>query len=142
MHIMEFTEFIKKELKGWKSYEIAILLSSFALIFYNAIVLNDSLIAVCSAICGILYTIIAGKGKISCYLFGLLGSGCYIWLSVSNHLWGNALLYLGYYIPMQVHGIFTWKKHLNKESAEIIKTKLNPNALLLHSTWFTCHISV
>jgi len=127
---MEITEFIKKELKGWKEIEIALLLLSFVLIFYNAVVLKDSIIAVCSAFCGILYTMIAGKGKISCYFFGLIGSFCYIWLSISNHLWGNALLYLTYYIPMQIFGIFSWKKNLKRESAEIIKTQLNFNKRL------------
>lgn len=120
---MKITEFAKKEISGWKSYEVFILIFAFLLISYNALVLHDSLLAVCSAFFGILYTIIAGKGKISCYLFGLSGSGCYVYLAVLSCLWGNALLYLLYYIPMQVHGIFTWKNHLN-EVAEIKKTKM------------------
>lgn len=121
---MKITEFIKKELSGWKSYEIIGLIAVFGIIIYNWLYLNDNPIAVLSAFCGILYTIIAGKGKISCYIFGLLGSVCYILLSTSNNLWGNALLYLGYYIPMQVHGIFSWRKNLDGNSNEIIKAKL------------------
>ena len=121
---MKITKLLKNEAKGWKNYEIIGLLIIFAIIIYNAAILNDSLIAVISALCGILYTIIAGKGKIYCYGFGLLGSGCYIWLSLLSHLWGNALLYLAYYIPMQINGIYTWRKHLKSQSAEIIKTKL------------------
>lgn len=122
---MKITEFIKKELKGWKNIEIFGLLFVIALIFTNAFYFNDNPIAVCSAVCGILYTTIAGKGKISCYFFGLLGSSCYIWLSFKNALWGNMLLYFCYYIPMQILGIFKWKKHLNKDSKEIIKTRLS-----------------
>lgn len=121
---MKLTEFVKKELSGWKIYESMGLAIVILVIIYNAIFLNDSLIAVCSAICGILYTNFAGKGKISCYFFGLLGSGCYIYLSATNHLWGNAFLYLMYYIPMQVRGIFEWKNNLNKNTYEIIKTTL------------------
>ena len=34
------------------------------------------------------------------------------------------LLYGLYFFPMQVIGIFKWKKHLKKNSYEIIKTKL------------------
>lgn len=120
---MKFTEFAKKEVSGWKTHELFILVFAFLLITYNAIILHDSVIAVCSAFLGISYTIIAGKGKISCYFFGLAGSACYIYLSLMSHLWGNALLYLAYYIPMQINGIFTWKKHLN-DDAEIKKTKL------------------
>jgi nicotinamide mononucleotide transporter len=78
---MKFTEFAKREILDWKPYELLGLLVIFALILNNIIFLNDSIIAVISAICGILYTILAGKGKIYCYLFGLLGSGCYITIS-------------------------------------------------------------
>lgn len=122
---MKITEITKKELQGWKLYESVGLFAVIFFILTNAYLLKDSPVAVCSAICGILYTIIAGKGKISCYFFGLAGSGCYIWLSFKNALWGNMLLYLCYYIPMQVLGIFKWKTHLEEKSKEIIKTKLD-----------------
>lgn len=122
---MKITEFIKKELQGWKDFEIIGLIIVFSIILINATVLNDNPAAIINAICGILYTIIAGKGKISCYFFGLLGSGCYIFLSFKNALWGNMLLYLCYYIPMQILGIFKWKQHLKTESKEIVKIKLN-----------------
>lgn len=121
---MKITEFVKKELTGWKNIEIIGLFSVIILIFVNAFIFQDSPVAVCSAVCGILYTIIAGKGKISCYFFGLMGSSCYIWLSLTNALWGNMLLYLCYYIPMQILGIFKWKKHLKSDTKEIVKTRL------------------
>ena len=127
---MKITEFIKKELQGWNNYEIGGLAAVFTIITINSFILKDSPAAVINAFCGILYTIIAGKGKISCYFFGLLGSSCYIWLSFKNALWGNMLLYLCYYIPMQVTGIFKWKKHLKNDTKEIIKIKLANNERL------------
>lgn len=134
---MKITEFIKQELSGWKNYEIAALFFISIFIIINAIILKDSLIAVYSALCGIFYTIIAGKGKISCYIFGLSGSFCYVFLSYSNALWGNMLLYLCYYIPMEIVGIFRWKKHLS--SGEIIKTELsNKERLILIITSVPC----
>ena len=122
---MKITEFIKNEISGWKNIEIILLGIAFFLIAVNSVFLNDNIIAIISAICGILYTIIAGKGKISCYLFGVCGSACYGYLSFSNALYGNLLLYICYYIPAQVIGFFSWKKHLKKASQEIIKTSLN-----------------
>lgn len=122
---MKITEFLEKEISGWKNFEIIGLVLVLCIIAINAFVIKDNPIAVISAICGILYTIIAGKGKISCYFFGLSGSWCYVWLSFVTNLWGNMLLYLCYYIPMQVLGIFKWKKHLNNNTKTIIKTKLN-----------------
>lgn len=129
---MELTEFVKKELNGWKKIEIIGLFTVLTLILINAIIVKDNPIAVISAFCGILYTIIAGKGKISCYFFGLSGSWCYVWLSFLNSLWGNMLLYLCYYIPMQILGIFKWKEHLKKDTKEIVKTRLsNKNRITL-----------
>jgi nicotinamide mononucleotide transporter len=116
MKLQQINTFIKKELSGWKKEELAGIFIVLAIIIYNAVVLKDSAVAITSAVCGILYTVIAGKGKISCYLFGLTGSSFYGYLAFSNALWGNLLLYVGYYIPMQILGIFKWKKNLKKET--------------------------
>lgn len=125
MNLNEIKNFITTELKGWKKGEIIALSIVFAFIFINAYLVKDSSIAVISAICGILYSSMAGKGKISCYFFGLCGTGCYSYLSFQNALWGNLILYMGYYLPMQIGGIFAWKKHLKDETQEIIKTSLS-----------------
>ena len=122
---MHVKSFLIKEFQGWNKVEILSLSAVFLVIFLNAIILKDSIIAVISAICGILYTVLAGKGRISCYFFGLSGSGCYCWLAFQNALYGNLALYLFYYIPMELIGIFKWGKNLKKNSNEIIKTKLS-----------------
>lgn len=124
MNMSRVNEFIKKELSGWEVYEINMLVLIFAVIVFNAFILHDSKIAIISAVCGILYTVIAGKGKITCYLFGLTGSGFYSYLALKNCLYGNLLLYLCYYIPMQIIGILQWKKHLKQSTQEIYKTVL------------------
>ena len=121
---MDLKEFVKYELSGWKKGESVGLFGVIFLILANAFIVNDSIIAVISAICGILYTTIAGKGKISCYFFGLCGTFCYSWLSFENALWGNLLLYACYYFPMQVWGLFEWSRHLKKNTKEIYKTSL------------------
>ena len=123
--------FIKAELKGWKRGEVIALAIVFAVIFINAIIVKDSIIAVISAVCGILYSTIAGKGKISCYFFGLSGTCCYSWLSFENALWGNLILYMCYYFPMQVFGIFSWSRYLKKETREIVKKRMNTKERLL-----------
>lgn len=122
--------FIKLEISNWKKHEIAFLFLILAFIAINTFFLKDNLLSVISAICGILYTIIAGKGKISCFIFGLLGSVCYSILSFKNAVWGSLLLSACYYIPMEIVGIFKWKNNLQEKTNEIIKTKLNKNEIL------------
>ena len=122
---MEIKRFFKLELSGWKPIEVFGLFSILCFILINTYIKHDNPIAVISAVCGILYTVIAGKGKISCYFFGLCGSGFYSYLALQNALYGNLFLYLCYYIPMQILGIFKWKNNLNKKTNEIVKTRLS-----------------
>ena len=127
----KFAENIKNLFDGWKPWEIAFLGCVLVFIIANAVVVQDSSLAVISAIFGILYTLFAGKGKVSCFFFGLLGSGCYAAISCKNALWGQLLLYLGYYVPMQIAGIFQWNKNLKSEKNEIVKTKLSFKELVI-----------
>ena len=121
---MSIYSFVKNELSGWGRFERIIFPTILLMITAISIYMNDSKIALISAICGISYTILAGKGKISCYFIGLIGTICYSYLSFKNALYGNLALYALYYFPMQILGIFKWKKHLNQKSGEIIKTQL------------------
>lgn len=123
--------FIKRELSGWSINEIITFLSILIIVGTISIILKDSILATISAIFGLIYTIIAGKGKISCYFFGMIGTLCYAYLSFKNGLYGNFLLYFCYYFPMEIMGIFTWKKHLNKETQNVKKTFLNNKKRML-----------
>lgn len=131
---MDIKEFIKTEFNGWGKYERIIFPLEILLIICISFYLGDSKIALLSAVCGISYTILSGKGKISCYIFGLTGTMCYAYISCKNHLYGNMFLYMLYYFPMQILGIFKWKQHLNKKSGEIIKTCLNKLERIIYFT--------
>lgn len=117
--------------KPWKRYEKFGLGIIYLILLCNLIIFKDSPIAVTSAFFGITYTFLAGKGNPICYLFGIMGSGFYGYLSFHNALWGNLLLYMGYYIPMQVIGFFKWNSHLKTGSSEIIKTSLSKKERLI-----------
>ncbi len=92
---------------------------------------NDNKFALAAAVCGISYSILAGKGKVLCYYLGVTGSACYSYLSYKNGFLGNLALYALYLIPMQILGIFKWSKHLKEGKAEIIKTSLSKKEFLL-----------
>ena len=114
----------KIKLGSWKKSEIIIYLLIIVFLLVRGIVNGDYYAAVISAVCGITYTVLAGKGVPVCYLIGVTGSGFYGLLSFQNALWGNLLLYVLYYIPMQILGFFKWNKHLKKSEPVIIKESL------------------
>jgi len=109
----------------------------YLVLFLNAYIMHDSLIALVSAFCGITYTLLAGKGNPLCYFIGLCGSAFYIYLAFINNFWGNCLLYALYFLPMQIIGFFRWNKNLKTDKYEIIKTsvtrKENISLLLITS---------
>ena len=115
---------MKHKICNKKFIEIAFIIMIYIILFTNAYINHDSLIALISAFCGITYTILAGKGNPICYLIGLTGSAFYIYLSYTSHLWGNLLLYALYFVPMQIIGFFKWNKNLKKDKYEIVKTRL------------------
>ena len=128
-------------LKPYKSLELYSTCLIYLILIINALITKDSIIAFISAFCGITYTILAGKGNPFCYLIGVTGSGFYAYLSFSNALWGNLLLYLLYYIPMQIIGFFLWRRHLIKSKNEIVKSALTRKEFIM-TTVFTILLSI
>ncbi len=129
---MNLIDFLKKELSGWGKLERILFPVCILAIIIISFVMGDNKVALVSAICGISYSILAGKGKISCYIVGLAGTFCYSYISFKNALYGNLALYLLYYFPMQVLGIFKWKNHLKKDTFEIVKTQLSNKERVLY----------
>lgn len=122
---MDLLELIKSEFKNWGKYEKVLFPLVLILTVVISVIIGDNKVALVSAICGMSYTILAGKGKISCYFIGMIGTFCYSYLAFKNGFYGNLALYMLYYLPMEIIGILKWRKHLKKDIREIIKTRLS-----------------
>lgn len=119
----KFREWIAGECSGWKTAEVIWFSFCVAATIIAAVILNDSFSGIAAAVTGILYTLLAGKGKISCYFFGIINSLLYGWLSYKERLYGEVMLNWGWYFPMMFVGIFCWGKNLS-ENQIIRKTTL------------------
>lgn len=104
-----------------KDVEEKVTLILLMFVFGLSVYMKDSPIATVSAVFGLLYTIYAGRGKMICYIFGMVGTFCYSYLSFKQALWGNLLLYAGYYFPMEIIGLISWGKHIEKKNNEVKK---------------------
>ena len=107
---MKLSNRIKTELTHFNKFEKIFYISIILLVFIVSIIFNDSKIALISALCGITYTLFAGKGKVYCYYAGIIGTFCYCYIAYKNGLYGNLALYGLYYLPIEIYGIFVWKK--------------------------------
>ena len=135
---MNLLNYIKTEIKFFTRFEKIFYISIILCITVISALTNDSKIALISAICGITYTLFAGKGKVYCYYIGLCGTFLYCLIAFQNGFYGNMALYGLYFFPMQILGIINWKKHINKEKNEIYKTKLSHRERFIYSLITAC----
>lgn len=118
------TTFIKGECSGWKWFEILWLIGCPCAVLLLSLTKGDTTLSITASITGVIYTLLAGKGKVSCYVFGFVNSFLYGYASFNAKLFGDAMLNWGYYMPMMLIGLFLWSKNRNKQ-ATVHKTKLS-----------------
>lgn len=135
MSLTLLKNFIQNELSGWKKAELIWMAFCSLAILGLSLNMQDTPLGIIAALTGTWYTLWAGKGKISCYFFGIINSICYGLISYQYRFFGEVMLNLGYYLPMMFVGIFCWKNHLSDHGV-IKKTSLSlkGKAVLLLST--------
>jgi nicotinamide mononucleotide transporter len=118
-------KFIRNEFKGWSLGEYAWLLFCEAAIIGLSIFWGEKTLGLIAGATGVAYTVLAGKGKISCYIFGIINTPLYAFLSFQAKYYGDTLLNI-YYFAMMFAGIFAWRKNIDEiKSNEIVKTRLS-----------------
>lgn len=127
--------FLKSELSGWRRMEVIWLLTACIVIIGLSIYCKDSLVGIISATTGVACVVCTGKGKLSAYLFGLVNCVLYAIISYQASLYGETMLNIIYYIPMQFVGFGVWKKNMNNETHEVRKQHMkNSHRILLAAT--------
>lgn len=116
---------IKNELQNWKSIEIIWIIIACSIILSLSIYWKENIIGIVSSISGILCVILTGKGKLSSYIFGMINTILYSIIAFSAKYYGEFMLNVFYYIPMNIVGFVLWSRNMNSENKEVIKTKLN-----------------
>lgn len=116
---------IKNELQNWKSIEIIWIIIACSIILSLSIYWKENIIGIVSSISGILCVILTGKGKLSSYIFGMINTILYSIIAFSAKYYGEFMLNVFYYIPMNIVGFVLWSRNMNNENKEVIKTKLN-----------------
>lgn len=111
-----FTE----QIKGWRTSEVVWLIFSLSAIISISVALSDNVLGITAAATGMAYTILAGKGKISCFLFGMVNTPIYAYLAFSNGYYGDAALNI-YYFAMMFTGLSAWLNNRSSDNEEGIK---------------------
>ncbi len=117
-------DYIKNEVSGWKIWEILWIVFSTIIITGLSMYWGDNARGIIMAATGVICVILTGKGKMSCYIFGLVNTILYAWISYEARFFGEVMLNALYYVPMQFVGWFMWKKHIDEETKEVEKSRL------------------
>ncbi|MBO5643415.1 MAG: nicotinamide mononucleotide transporter [Kiritimatiellae bacterium] len=116
---------------GWRTQEILWLVFSIFSITALSIYWDDTPLGIIAATTGMAYTILAGKGKISCFIFGLINTPLYAYLAFKSGYYGDLTLN-AYYFIMMFPGLFHWLKNRSQDPEEGIKrTKLSNRGRLI-----------
>lgn len=118
-------EFFKIEVSGWKKWEVIWLAIATLVIVSLSCYWGDGLMGITTAATGVICVIATGKGKMSCYIFGLINTVLYAVIAFNAKYYGEVMLNALYYVPMQFVGWFCWNKHMDAETKEVKKTRLS-----------------
>ena len=125
-------DYLCSEFRNWHIAELFfVAISLTAVVVLTVLTGGDSWLGIISAVTGIMYTLLAGKGKRSCYLFGIVNSFLYGLIAMQNRIYGDMLLNWAWYLPMQFVGIWFWQRNYDREKGEVKKMKLTLSGRLL-----------
>ncbi len=123
--------FIKNELSGWKASEIAQMLLSCLIITSLSIYWHDSVMGIISSLAGVMYVLCTGKGKLSAYIFGTVNSVLYAIIAFKSAYYGETMLNILYYLPMQFVGFRVWSKNMSEQTHEVNKRHMQNHERLI-----------
>ena len=111
--------------KEWTRFErIWLLLFSIVNVFLY-LKWDSGLIGLVSAMSGMLCVVLVAKGKISNFVFGIVNTATYAYISYGYGLYGESMLNALFYLPTQFIGLWMWQRHrsVNKVRDEDIEIK-------------------
>lgn len=117
-------DFMKQELSGWKKWEVFWLGFAVLIIVSLSLYWQESAIGIISAISGVACVVLTGKGKRLAFVFGTINTILYAYISYLASFYGETMLNILYYLPMQFYGFYVWNKHMGTDTYEVIKKRM------------------
>jgi len=113
-----------KWFKGWSAYELVWLGVFCGIAVGLTVIMKDSLFGFTVFLTGVLCVVLAAKGNLMSYVFGMYNTFGYAYLAYTNGIYGEMLLNLLFFVPMNVVGFFLWRKHQDGGKLEMRRMNL------------------
>lgn len=107
---------MRKWLQDWTLFEKLWLALFTVIMVYLFFAFKDSTLGLISSLTGMLCVVLAAKGKISTYYFGMVQTSTYAYISYGYGLYGEAMLNALFYFPIQFIGLYMWSRHKTGDS--------------------------
>lgn len=113
---------MKSILKNWKWFEIVFLMLSLAgLSLCFAFTPDRNWFSFVVSIVGVVSVLTVAKGLIIAPFINIAYNIIYAIISISQHYYGEAIIYIGLMIPVSVASIVSWLRNRNKENLSTVK---------------------
>jgi nicotinamide mononucleotide transporter len=100
-------------MNNWNIYELIWLAVFSVVAIILTIGMKDTWFGFSVFITGVLCVVLAAKGNIWTYYFGIYNTFAYAYLAYTNGLLGEMGLNLFFFAPMNIIGLLMWKKRMN-----------------------------
>lgn len=111
---------MKKIFLGYNLVDLILLSTGLIVITSLSIVFKSPWYILINTILGLLCVFTQAKGKVSTQFIGAIYFCFYIFISYSQRLYGEAILYLIIMLPMYIYGIIHWLRNRDKKDNVVI----------------------
>ena len=102
----------------WSWFERLWLLSFTLITVYLFFALDDTVIGLCASLTGMLCVVLVAKGKTFNYYPGIVNVVLYAFIAYGQKYYGEVMLNLLYFLPMQFIGLIMWRKNRVSETKQ------------------------
>lgn len=128
-------EFIKKYNWNWFELSLIGIVTLIGFYFFIGTVTPEAFILptldLIAAFAGICSVVLCAKGKKAGFIFGLVNVVGYAIIAFNNLYYGEVLLNVLFYIPVNIVSYFTWKKNQYADKNEVIPKRLTWKQIII-----------
>lgn len=120
-------EALKNYFAEWTMFEKVWLFVSVVLLTVASVMWKSPWYGYVASISGMICVVLVAKGKISNYWFGIVNCTFYAYVAYGWQLYGEVMLNLMYFLPMQFVGLYYWSRKDNVQTNGGIRVKFLSN---------------
>lgn len=118
---------ILKYFEDWDLYEKLWLSLFTVIILVLSVYWRDNVIGILASLTGIWCVVLVAKGKIINFYFGIINVLAYAYVAYIQQYYGEVMLNMFYFFPMQFVGLYMWKKRRISKDKDDVKIKYMTN---------------